>query len=207
MTPPRRAFGTDPPGRLPAAMVRVLAAELSDPGRFRRARQYAADGAVVDIAVEPGEVRAEVRGSRFDPYIVALRAALVSDGATVAMLVPQRDELVATCSCPDGAVIGVVCKHALAALLVLADELTIEPALLARWRSARMQPGEWPGARDAAEPDDEGEPVDLLAGVTTGPRPLPAIATIPSRLPVPIHGDDALADAVLDALAALRRLR
>ena len=54
VSPPRRSVGTDPAGRLPAAMLRALAAELSDPGRFSRAKAYAHDGAVIDIAIEAG---------------------------------------------------------------------------------------------------------------------------------------------------------
>ena len=57
MSAPRRTVGTNPAGRLPAAMLRALAAELSDPGRFSRAKSYARDGAVVDIEIEPGQVR------------------------------------------------------------------------------------------------------------------------------------------------------
>ena len=68
MTAPRRSVGTNPAGRLPAAMLRALAAELSDPGRFTRAKAYARDGAVIDIEVEPGQARGLVQGSRYEPY-------------------------------------------------------------------------------------------------------------------------------------------
>ena len=59
---PRRSFGADPKGRLPAAMLRALAAELADPARFGRAKAYARDDAVTDIQVEPGIVRGVVHG-------------------------------------------------------------------------------------------------------------------------------------------------
>ncbi len=79
MSPPRRSFGPNPPGRLAAAMLRALAAELADPGRFTRAKAYARDGAVVDIEIEPGVVRAEVQGSRYDPYLTELHVAAADD--------------------------------------------------------------------------------------------------------------------------------
>ena len=49
MTTPRRLITPHPQGRLPAAMLRALAAEMSDPGRFSRAKAYARDGAVIDF--------------------------------------------------------------------------------------------------------------------------------------------------------------
>ena len=38
MTRPRRPFGANHPGRLPATMMKVLAAEMSDPSRLRRGK-------------------------------------------------------------------------------------------------------------------------------------------------------------------------
>ena len=64
MSRPRKPFGSSHPGRLPATMVKVLAAEMSDPQRLRRGKQYAHDGSVTDIIIEPGLVTAEVQGSR-----------------------------------------------------------------------------------------------------------------------------------------------
>ena len=57
-------------------MLRALAAELSDPGRFSRAKAYARDGAVVDIDIEP-PVRsaATIQGSRYEPYVATIYAA------------------------------------------------------------------------------------------------------------------------------------
>jgi hypothetical protein len=39
MSRPRKPFGPNPPGRLPATMLKVLAAELSDQGRLSRGRR------------------------------------------------------------------------------------------------------------------------------------------------------------------------
>ena len=75
-------------------MLRTLAAELADPGRFTRAKAYARDGAVVDIEIEPGVVRAEVQGSRYDPYVTELHVPVAdSDGGGLVDLVPDRTEL------------------------------------------------------------------------------------------------------------------
>src|SRR5436190_22411748 len=115
-------------------MLRALAAEMSDPGRFSRAKTYARDGAVIDIVIEPGEVRGEVQGSRYEPYVATVFAAPAGDGQGLLGLIPERGELLASCTCPDADTFG-ACKHALAVLLVLADEITIEPTVLERWRA------------------------------------------------------------------------
>jgi hypothetical protein len=202
VTRPRRAFGPSPPGRLAGAMLRALTAELADPGRFTRAKAYARDGAVVDIEIEPGVVRGEVQGSRYDPYLTELHVP-VADGRSVradfAELVPDRSEVAAGCTCPDDPPPdGTFCKHVLATLLVLADELTIEPDLLIRWRSATSR-----GGRRMEQPPPD---LDVLAGMLVAPAPLPATSTnLPPRLPVALPAAAADVAAVLaDALAVLR---
>ena len=99
------------PGHLVATMLRALAAELSDPGRYTRAKAYARDGAVIDIDVRPGVVSGLVLGSRREPYEVVLGSDPVppdelagADPAVVgamAMLIPAREELAVSCTCPD----------------------------------------------------------------------------------------------------------
>ena len=142
MSRPRQAFGRNQPGRLPATMLRALTAELSDPGRYTRAKGYARDGAVVEIDIQPGTVRGLVLGSRREPYEVTVYVDPVDhediDAATVTAslvtLVPDRSELALACTCPD-ADGGTMCKHALAVMLVMADEVSMEPDVLARWRT------------------------------------------------------------------------
>ena len=51
---PRKPYGANPPGRLPATMIKVLAAELSDQGRLSRGKRYWSEDAVVDIVVGHG---------------------------------------------------------------------------------------------------------------------------------------------------------
>ena len=60
MSRPRRPFGPNVPGRLPATMIKVLAAELSDAARLARGTRYWADDAVIDIVGGHGAVTAEV---------------------------------------------------------------------------------------------------------------------------------------------------
>ena len=165
-------------------MLRALAAELSDPGRYSRAKAYARDGAVIDIDIRPQTVTGLVLGSRRQPYEVLLAAdagqrrgdrrrrpggARLDDDAR-----PGREELSVACTCPDAAGVGGgLCKHAVALLLVLADETTIEPELLVRWRSP--DPDDRVRALDAHRLPGRGRTrapvatrVDVLAGLLDG---------------------------------------
>jgi hypothetical protein len=185
-------------------MLRALAAELADPARFTRAKAYARDGLVLDIQVEPGVVRGEVQGSRYDPYVTELHVAGADrDGSArpeVALLIPDRDEIAASCTCPDSDTWGgAFCKHVLATVLVLADEITLEPGLLAHWRSSAPAANRSRPVR-GAEPD-----VDVLAPLLSARAPLPDPPRLPPRLPVAMPAAAGEAAAVLaDALAALR---
>ncbi|MEJ7799379.1 MAG: SWIM zinc finger family protein [Ilumatobacter sp.] len=131
MSRPRKPYGQNLPGRLMGTMIKVLAAEMSDQARLSRGKRYWADDAVIDIVVGHGAVTAEIQGSRQQPYVVTIEA---SGGAGV----PSRREIWAQCTCPDDAGTGVdLCKHAVAAFFSLADEVTLEPELLDRWRASR----------------------------------------------------------------------
>ena len=130
MSRPRKPFGSAHPGRLPATMIRVLAAEMSDPQRFRRGKRYAADDAVLDITIEPGIVTCEVQGSRATPYIASLEVRQ-GDG------MPLRRDVSAHCSCPDDENFDRhACKHVVATMLTFGDELMLEPRLLDLWRGS-----------------------------------------------------------------------
>lgn len=138
MSRPRKPYGQNPPGRLLGTMIKVLAAEMSDQGRLARGKRYWADDAVLDIVVGHGAVTAEIQGSRQQPYVVTIEA---SSGTGV----PTRREVWAQCTCPDDTGTGAdLCKHAVAAFFALADEVTIEPELVDRWRHT---------ARSAREPE------------------------------------------------------
>lgn len=147
MSRPRTPFGTTLPGKLAATMLKVLAAELSDGGRLSRGKALRADGAVLDLDVSAGLVTAQVQGTRPRPYVVTLRTRA---GAQV----PSRSEVRIRCTCSDDDGSGsAACKHAVATLFALADEVAIDPTVLERWR--------------AADPET---PVATLASVATGPE-------------------------------------
>jgi hypothetical protein len=186
-----------------AAMLRALAAEVSDPGRYARAKAYARDGAVIEIDVRQQAVTGLVLGSRREPYEVLLATdpataeeLAAADAATLGsmtMLVPGREELSVACSCPDASGgFGALCKHGVAVLLVFADETSIEPELLVRWRSA-ADPAHRAAQPNASRLRGRGHQttpgatrVDVLAGLIAARTPLPELPRIaPFRLPPP----------------------
>jgi hypothetical protein len=128
MSRPRKPFGTTQPGRLPATMMKVLAAEMSDPARHRRGKRYASDDSVLDIIIEPGTVTCEIQGSRSTPYVAIVQVTAGSG-------MPLRRDITCTCSCPDDDNWdGHACKHVVATLYTLSNEFLIEPELLDIWR-------------------------------------------------------------------------
>lgn len=128
MSRPRKPFGANHPGRLPATMMKVLAAEMSDPSRLRRGKQYAKDGSVLDVVIDPGAVTCEIQGSRSMPYI-AVVSVKPGDG------MPLRRDVTSACTCPDNDNWdNYACKHVVATLFTMSDEFLLEPELLDLWR-------------------------------------------------------------------------
>jgi hypothetical protein len=125
-------------------MMKVLAAEMSDPSRLRRGKQYAKDGSVLDIVIDPGTVTCEIQGSRSTPYI-AVVAVTPGNG------MPLRRDVKYTCTCPDDDNWDhYACKHVVATMFTLSDEFLLEPELLDLWRGR--------AADDDADLDDLDEP-------------------------------------------------
>ena len=176
MSRPRKPFGANHPGRLPATMMKVLAAEMSDPSRLRRGKQYAKDGSVLDIIVEPGVVTCEIQGSRSTPYLASVEVT-AGDG------MPLRRDISTHCTCPDDDNWdGYACKHVVAAMFVLSDEFLLEPELLDVWRART------PRALDGAEADVDHDDRDAHEGAAAQ-RPgrhlrlvRPGETTSPSRV-------------------------
>ena len=206
MSRPRRPFGPDQPGRLQATMLKVLTAEMSDPGRFTRGKRLRADDAVVDLVIGHGAATAVVQGSRPEPYVVTL---LTRPGRAV----PSRRDVTVRCTCPDddGAG-GDACKHGVAAMFALADEVSLDTEVLARWRqSESFDDGD---TRDGDTRDDDPGPTDplpvdpLIAEVNDMLRP-PRGARLPELPDLTAPDDDGIpdrlvADVLDDALDHLR---
>lgn len=146
-------------------MMKVLAAEMSDPQRLRRGKQYARDGSVLDIIIEPGVVTCEVQGSRSTPYVASLEVTK-GDG------MPLRRDVRAVCSCPDDDNWDDhACKHVIATMFAFADELLMEPVLLDDWRGNDVteysgsadDDDAWPNeADDATDSDGSGDDDDRV---------------------------------------------
>ena len=168
MSRPRKPYGPNPPGRLPATMIKVLAAEMSDQGRLSRGKRYWADDAVIDIVIGPGAVTAEVQGGRPDPYVVTLSV----DGGVG---VPSKREIWIECTCPDDSGFGSeACKHAVAALFAFSDEVAGDPSVLERWRATRRRNSNVSDLPVAASPDDTVDrerPADVIQFPRSRPDP------------------------------------
>jgi hypothetical protein len=203
-------------------MMKVLAAEMSDPTRLRRGKQYAKDGSVLDIVIDPGTVTCEIQGSRSTPYI-AVVAVTPGDG------MPLRRDVTFTCTCPDNDNWDdSACKHVVAALFTLSDELLLEPELLDLWRnrvadvdedtddatlSFRVGSGKTgrhlrlvrPGERTPSEREPEPPRSDPLADLLRIPdgAALPDVTTI-ERIDPELPRSRELAAVVRDALGNLR---
>jgi hypothetical protein len=144
-------------------MVKVLAAELSDQGRLARGKRYWSDDAVVDIVIGHGSVTAEVQGSRPQPYVVTIEAA---EGAGI----PTKRELWLRCTCPDDTGTGLdACKHAVAAMFALSDELAIEPELVDRWRAGRRAPRPARDVTPISIADESHDPDDRAGSAPDSP--------------------------------------
>ena len=186
-------------------MLKVLAAEMSDPGRLLRGKRLRAEDAVVDLVIGHGAATAVVQGSRPDPYVVTL---LTRAGRSV----PARRDLTVRCTCPDDdALGGGACKHAVAALFALADEVSLDIEVLARWRQSEAFAASHPEGGDDKSADDPPPPavVDpLIAEITDLLRPprgqrLPALPELTAPDAAGI-ADRLVADVLDDALAHLR---
>jgi hypothetical protein len=205
-------------------MMKVLAAEMSDPSRLRRGKQYAKDGSVLDIVIDPKTVTCEIQGSRSTPYIAVV---MVKPGDGM----PLRRDVSFTCTCPDNDNWDdSACKHVVAALFTLSDELLLEPELLDLWRnrasgddgdddtddatlSFRVGSGRTgrhlrlvrPGERTPSPREPIAPPVDPLADLIRMPdgAVLPDVTTI-ERVDPELPRSRELAAVVRDALGNLR---
>ncbi len=217
-----------PTGKLAATLLGVAMAGMAEPGRFRRAKACVADRSVTRLELMPGILRATCRGSHPEPYQVIVSVPSVAPPATadpaswrsqMTRLVPDGDDILFSCTCPDE---GDPCKHGIAAVLALAQEITGRPELILAWRC-----GDGPEVRsrrrtDAARPatpvgerrpppaprvDPYATP-EWRAFVGAGsptPRPphLPSQTSAVKRSAIDVTGAEALTEAMLDALVSV----
>jgi SWIM zinc finger len=205
-------------GNLVATMFATLAAEMADPDRFRRGRAYARDDAVALVEIAPGMARGEVMGSRYEPYevTIATRAVrrAVAAGAMVgegrpSMLVPRPDDLTIECTCPDW---GDPCKHAVAVLIALGDEMSRDTGLLERWRRVSDPLPDRPNDPEVSAPRAlrvAPDPLDPFFGRGYDPDPIEPLPPLHRRQRV-LDGNDPVAElvgtCVDSAIAALARI-
>ena len=190
-------------GNLIATLFATLAAEMADPDRFRRGRAYARDHAVANLVIEPGTASGEVIGSRDEPYEVtigtravrrAVAAAATAGEGRPSMLVPRPEDLTIDCTCPDW---GDPCKHAVAVLIALGDELAHDTELLGQWRRVSDPLPDKPVATTAPArslrlaPD----PLDPFFGRGYDPDPIEPLSRL-RRRPRAFDGNDPVAELV-----------
>ena len=159
-----KAPGADPTGRLVSTLLDVLVAELADPNRLRRGREYAHQGAVGPLHVSAGRVEADVQGSVAQPYHVSVEVFQVPAGTgRMIALVPGRRDVRFRCTCPD---LDVPCKHAIALTAQFSQRLAYDPSLFLLWRTGGDGLSPEPGHRD-----------DRPALSATPPVAVPQLAT------------------------------
>lgn len=219
------------PGALASAMLSAAVAGRADPARFGRGRDYARAGAVVSVTAEPGLLTGQVVGSRRSPYQVTVTVPGLGRRATELLddlgqrslneLVPTPRELRPSCSCPDDVP---MCKHAVAVVLAFAQQVALEPRLLADWRSTPANVVVLRPVSTVVEAERPVTPSRALRSARSGApealTPLPAevvtflgdpeaeLPELPEldELPVvcPPLGDIDVADVVDDALDVIR---
>jgi len=184
--------------RLSATMLNVLVAGMSDPTRLSRGRSYARQGAVIDMIVEAGMLRASVQGSRSAPYHVLVRVR-PGDGDSLTALVPSSRDLSFECSCPDW---DDPCKHGIAVMIRFAELVGEDPAVLRRWRGLDLSPAERAVVGSRRSAVDPGE-LDALRGyLGDGPIEVDIPVLQPAALPSDVW-DQPWTAMLRSALAAL----
>jgi hypothetical protein len=188
--PPHRPIGANAKYGLASTMLRVTAAELGDSGRTMRARRLQDDRAVLTLYIESGTIVGSVQGGSSLPYSVRWRCRPLSahvetarrtlaedDSARATRLVPAARDLTAVCDCPDD---SPACKHALAVLLELADDVSHDGSVLARLRGV---PFDASGAVDPSDPalDHTPAPPERTVRAEPPPRSSPAAPLDPYR--------------------------
>ena len=129
-----------PVGKFAGTMLSVKVAEIAEPSRFRKGREYLRNDAVTRLEIDTGRMRAVVMGGQPQPYLVDVLVRVLPrieplNDSTLRLqlhrLIPDMGDMTIRCTCPDP---EVPCKHVAAALLALSGELIAQPNLLVHWR-------------------------------------------------------------------------
>lgn len=115
-----------------ARAIANLAIDLGDPGRMAKARRLHRSGSVSAIDVESGAAHASVTDADGEIYDVTITVV-----APPAQELPMANDLLAECSCDDT---GDACRHGLAAMLGIAEEVEADVRVIDRWTGAEAPP-------------------------------------------------------------------
>ncbi len=222
-----------PVGKLAATLLSVAVAGMADPNRFRRGKAYAGQRAVTRLTVQTGVCEAVVSGSRAEPYRVVVAVPTVTPPgdvtdpagyrAEMTRLVPDASELMVSCTCPDW---DDPCKHAIAALLTLAEELAGRPELIVAWRCAEGAPRRGRAALATAGRSVPGRPAPVPRPAPPAPAvdpfatdewrafegldspipslPLPSLESVRRVSAIDVTGVEELVQSMLDTITAWR---
>lgn len=182
-----------------ARAVANLAIDMGDPGRMSKARRLHRSHSVSAIDIESGAAHATVTDSDGELYDVTISVV-----APPAKRLPAASDVLSVCTCDDS---GESCRHALAAMLGIAEEVEVNLKVIDLWTGAAA-----PAAVTTYESPGVGTE-EFFAGRWTSGPPTPSVprlnpATSPSLV---VDGVDAgpviedAAAAIADGVAHLRR--
>lgn len=182
-----------------ARAVANLAIDMGDPGRMSKARRLHRSGSVSAIDIESGAAHATVTDSDGELYDVTITVV-----APPTQKLPTSSDVLATCTCDDS---GDACRHALAAVLGVAEEVEVDVRVIDRWTGA-----EAPVAVATYESPGVGTEAFFAGNWTFDPQlpQLPRLA-VPDRSSLVVDGIDAgpviedASAAIADGVAHLRR--
>ncbi len=179
-----------------------LAIDAGDPGRMARARRLHRSRAVTGLVVRPRSLESVVYGSLPEPYDVEIDVvggASLEYESSSDVTMPAAASLRARCTCAD---LTEVCKHVLATLLALAEEVEAAPSLL----------DEFLGETAALDDPDDLDSSPFFTGPWVRPRSALRLERyhLPEPSPMVVDGVDAwpiLDSAIVQASAEISRRR
>ncbi len=183
-----------------ARAVANLAIDLGDPGRMAKARRLHRSNSVSAIDFESGEAHATVTDSDGELHDVTIKVV-----APPAQQLPAASDVLTECSCDDA---GDSCRHALAAVLGIAEEVEVDARVIDRWTGA-----EAPAVVATYESPGVGTEAFFSGAWTPNPATptVPRLSSASTAASLVVDGIDALpviedaTTAIADGVAHLRR--